>query len=95
MTQKKMYKVLVSIPKHDGTGEWSMRVGNAFENRDGSMNAYLDAVPTHLNPKGGITLHIRELDERDLQQREAYRVAKQNRTASPAQPSSAAESLPF
>ena len=36
-----------------------MRIGNAFQNLDGSTNVYLDAFPA--NGK----LQIRDLDERD------------------------------
>ena len=39
--------------ERDGRAFW-VRIGNAFRNHDGSLNALLDAVPTNG------TLHIRE-----------------------------------
>ena len=39
--------------ERDGRKFW-VRIGAAFRNRDGSLSAYLDAVPTNG------TLHIRE-----------------------------------
>lgn len=39
--------------ERDGKQFW-VRIGAAFRNRDGSLNAHLDAVPTNG------TLHIRE-----------------------------------
>lgn len=39
--------------ERDGKKFW-VRIGAAFRNRDGSLNAYLDAVPTNG------TIHIRE-----------------------------------
>jgi hypothetical protein len=97
-----MYKVLAAISKYDGSGEWFMRVGSGFENRYGTLNIYLDALP--LGQK--VKLQIRELDARDLAQRDAFRA---NAAAPPASPgasttappldspmaSSANESVPF
>jgi hypothetical protein len=40
-----------------------MRIGVAFQNKDGSTNVYLDAFPTERK------LQIRDLDPRDLQPR--------------------------
>lgn len=39
--------------ERDGKKFW-VRIGSAFRNRDGSLNAYLDAVPVNG------TMHIRE-----------------------------------
>lgn len=47
--------------ERDGKKFW-VRIGSAFRNRDGSLNAFLDAVPVNG------TMHIREpraLHERD------------------------------
>ncbi len=47
--------------ERDGKKFW-VRIGSAFRNRDGSLNAFLDAVPVNG------TMHIREpraLPERD------------------------------
>jgi hypothetical protein len=62
----------------DGRTFW-MRLGNAYQNSDGSYNVYLDALP--FNRK----LQLRELSESDLKSRES-------KTQSPAQPQ---DNLPF
>ena len=59
--EKKAPLVVYTIVKRerDGRNFW-VRIGTAFRNRDGSLSALLDAVPTNG------TLHIREqraLDE--------------------------------
>ncbi len=54
-------KVLCPL-KNEKTGKtYWMRLGSAFENRDGSYNVYLDAYPANGR------LQIRDLDERDFQ----------------------------
>lgn len=63
MIQKKMFKVLSSIDKRDGTSFW-MRVGSAFTNKDNSVNIYLDVMPKSFQ------FQLRELDEEDLRRRE-------------------------
>ena len=73
MVQKKMYKVLTPIQKHDGTGSWFMKIGSGFTNKDDSINLYVDVIPVGIAPGKGMTLQIRELDENDLRQREASR----------------------
>lgn len=47
-TQTKTYKVVYTIVERqrDGKKYW-LRIGAAFENRDGSINIYLDAMPTN------------------------------------------------
>lgn len=54
-TEKKAPLVVYTIVKRerDGRNFW-VRIGTAFRNRDGSLSALLDAVPTNG------TLHIRE-----------------------------------
>jgi hypothetical protein len=54
-----MKKVLCPLKRPSGKTHW-MRVGTAFDNRDGSINVYLDAYPQ--NGK----LHIREMEESDF-----------------------------
>ena len=56
----RMKKVLCPIRNEKTNRTYWMRIGNAFLNRDGSTNVYLDAYPA--NGK----LQIRDLDERDL-----------------------------
>lgn len=70
MTNSKRFKVLAIMPKSDGTGDYFTRVGNAFENKDQSINVYMDLLP--LNTKQ-VKLQIRELTEQDLRERESYR----------------------
>ncbi len=95
-TEKKIYKVLAAVPRHDGAGEWWMKVGSGFGNRDDSMTIYLDAIPTHGNGKS-LRLVIRPLDARDLERREAYRAGNTGgRSADGSASSSAAsEASPF
>ncbi|MBL0216878.1 MAG: hypothetical protein IPQ07_23740 [Myxococcales bacterium] len=95
-TDKKMYKVLAAVPRHDGAGEWWMKVGSGFPNRDDSLTIYLDAVPTHGTGKS-LRLVIRPLDARDLERREAYRAGTTGGRSLDASSSgsSASESTPF
>lgn len=56
------------VERGEGKSFW-LRVGNAFENRDGSLNVFLDAIP--INGR----LQIREYqpdDERDAQSGAAH-----------------------
>ena len=39
--------VYTIIERKEGTKPFWMRVGTAFENRDGSINIYLDALPVN------------------------------------------------
>jgi hypothetical protein len=71
--QKREYKVLAPIPKANG-GEWFMNVGRAYDNVDGSVNLYIDALPTHGTK--GLKLQLRQLDEEDLRRRERPRVER-------------------
>ena len=59
--QKRRFKVLSPISKADGTGTWWMRVGDAFTNKDDSINVYLNAVPREYK------FTLRELDQQDLE----------------------------
>ncbi len=70
MNNSKRFKVLAIMAKSDGTGEYFTRVGSAFENKDSSINVYMDLLPLG---KGQVKLQIRELNEQDLREREAYR----------------------
>lgn len=51
-----MLKVLCPVESKNGKTYW-IRIGNAFINRDGSTNVYLNAYPTSGK------LQIREFDE--------------------------------
>lgn len=70
MSNSKRFKVLAIMAKSDGSGEYFTRVGNAFENKDSSINVYMDLLP--LGTKQ-VKLQIRELNEQDLREREMYR----------------------
>lgn len=93
MVQKQMFKVLAQVSRRDGTGTWLMRVGSGYRNRDGSINAYVDALPVGLE-KGGLQLQIRELDPDEVRARDSSRASvapvPQNGGAKPA-----ADALPF
>lgn len=103
--QKREYKVLAPIPKSGG-GEWWMSVGRAYDNVDGSVNLYIDAIPTNFLSGKGLKLQLRALDEEDLRRREAYRAngahAAANRPSAPvvalhasAPVAASADSIPF
>jgi hypothetical protein len=55
---KRFQAVYAIVPKQDGKDVW-LRVGSAFENRDGSTSVVLDAVPI------GGKLQIRDYQPRD------------------------------
>lgn len=74
-----MYKkVLCPITLKDGRTIWR-RTGSAFDNKDGSINVFLDVLPT--NGK----LQIRELNELDRE-----RIEKRDHNDNPAN-----DGLPF
>ena len=56
---KRPRAVYAVVPKQEGKDVW-LRVGSAFENRDGSTTVLLDAVPI------GGRLQIREYQPRDV-----------------------------
>ena len=62
MEDNKRKKVLCPVERKNGKTFW-MHVGSAFENRDGSVNVYLDALPSNNR------LQIREQDERDFERK--------------------------
>lgn len=71
--QNKTHKAVYTIVdrQRDGKKYW-LRIGTAFENRDGSLNLYLDAVPTNG------TLQVREAfspDERRTQKTDDLRLS--------------------
>ena len=78
-----MFKVLSPVERKNGKTFW-MRIGNAFRNRDGSLNVYLNAYPT--NGK----LQIREFDDRD-----ESRPAVDAAALPVAQPAGVSDQLPF
>jgi hypothetical protein len=92
MQQRKMFKVMTFVQRKDGT-KYSVRCGSAYENRDNSLNVYLDTFPKTFE------LNIRELDEADLRKRDDRERDRDanlfNATANTNSTSAAAESAPF
>ena len=70
MINGKMYKVLIPIEGSDGKTTHWMKAGNAFTNKDESLNAYIDTLPVSVFAGKQLKLQIRELDEEDLRRRE-------------------------
>ena len=95
VNQKRMFKVICPVEKRSGQGKYWMRVGNAFVNKDESINVYLDAVPTMKD----FTLQLRELTEDELRERAEKRETYQSRGAinmpTSAPSTSADHHLPF
>jgi len=92
VVQKQMFKVLAQVSRRDGTGTWLMRVGSGHRNRDGSINAYVDALPVGFE-KGGLQLQIRELDPDEVRAREHRQSAAPVPQGGGAK--AAADALPF
>jgi len=66
---KRQYKVISPIEKRDGSKFW-LRCGQAYVNKDNSINVYLDAMPLVQSKDGrGITLQLRELTDEELRER--------------------------
>jgi len=63
MELRKRMKVLCPIENDKTKKTFWMRLGMAFENRDGSTNVYLDALPVNRR------LQLRPYDEEDEQPR--------------------------
>lgn len=94
--EKKQFKILAEVPRYDGKGTYLLKVGNAFENRDASINGVVESLPLGALTAKGFKIHIRELDARDLEKREAYRAASTGRVLERSGGATAAgESLPF
>lgn len=94
--QKKQFKILAEVPRYDGNGTFLLKIGTGFENRDASINGFLESLPLAAFSPKGIKIQIRELDARDLEKREQYRATSTGRTLEPSGGASAAsEPLPF
>lgn len=78
-----MLKVLSPVEGKNGKTFW-IRIGNAFINRDGSTNVYLNAYPTSGK------LQIRPFDDRDREPRGQYAMATAD-----TMPAMAGDDLPF
>ena len=65
--QQKKTRLVVSTPcKRESGKTWWVEVGNAHMNKDGSMNIYLDALPTN----GQLQVRKVEVKERPNNNRE-------------------------
>lgn len=65
---RRMFKVISPIERRDGGGQYWLRCGNAYVNKDSSINVYIDALPM-AGQKDGIKLQLRELTEEELRER--------------------------
>jgi hypothetical protein len=72
---KKQYKVISPMEGQDNK-TWWMRVGNAFPNKDGSINVYIDAMPKSMK------FQIRELSEQEIRERDEKRAHYAKRDSS-------------
>jgi len=80
MQQRKMFKVISPIEKHGGGGQWWMRCGTAFVNKDESINVYIDVLPlAGMAKNDGIKLQLREYTEAELQERAEKKASYQSR----------------
>lgn len=86
-SKSRMYKVMTPVERKDGSTFW-MRVGTAFpaKNDSGAINVYLDAYPRDAKAM----LHVREMDEEDLQRSSSRRGPRNDGPSTPA-----ADDLPF
>jgi len=72
-----MFKILCPIEKPNGT-KWWMQLGSGYENKDSSVNMYLNAVPVPQKP-GPLTLQLREVTEAELRERDQRRASYSSR----------------
>jgi hypothetical protein len=70
-----MYKVVCPVKMKDGGTYW-MRLGSGFDNKDNSINLYLNAFPVGQEE---IKLQIREVTEEEMRERAEKRAAYQAR----------------
>ncbi len=73
-------KAVYTIVERPGSEKkYWVRIGSAFVNRDQSLNVKLDAVPVNG------TIHIRELDEEELERSRQRREARAESRSEPRQ----------
>lgn len=76
---RKMFKVVCPVEKAGG-GQWWMKCGNAYSNRDDSINIYLESLPlAGLSKNDGIKLQLREYTEAELRERAEKRASYSSR----------------
>src|SRR5512143_979448 len=56
-----------------------MQLGSGYQNKDNSINMYLNAVPVPQKP-GPLTLQLREVTEAELREREQRRASYSSRS---------------
>ena len=67
---RKMFKVISPVEKQGGGGQWWMRCGTAYLNKDESINVYIDSLPlANLAKNDGLKFQIREYTEAELRER--------------------------
>lgn len=71
---KRMYKVISPVESRDG-GKFWMRCGNAFTNKDESINIHLNSLPLIMKDGAGVTLQLREVTEDELRERAERRAS--------------------
>jgi hypothetical protein len=72
MMNGKMYKVMMPVEVDGKTTHW-LRLGRGFDNRDNSINCYLESLPIAVFAGKELKLQIRELGEDELRQRDERR----------------------
>lgn len=75
MTSTKKYKIMAIVPRNDGNGDYFLKCGIGFENKDASINMFIESLPlAGMGAKGGLKLQLREWDEaEDQRRRDSYR----------------------
>ena len=97
MSNKK-FKVMAIVPRNDGNGDYFLKCGIGFENKDASINMYIETLPTAgMGAKGGLKLQLREWDEVEEQRRrDSYRPGAPAGSGGPTVLATAAsETVPF
>jgi hypothetical protein len=87
-----MFKVVSPIERN-GTTYWP-RCGTGFENRDQSINLYIDMIPA-ATKDGSIKLQVRELTEEELRERADKRASSAPPPNGGAAAPTSASELPF
>ena len=80
-TELRGWKAVYTIVERPGAEKkYWVRIGSAFVNRDQSLNVRLDAMPVNG------TIHIRDVDEEDLERAKARREARAHNTSGASAP---------
>jgi hypothetical protein len=91
-----MFKVLCPVERRDGTGQWWMRCGTAYENKDDSINIFMEALPLVGNKSGeGVKLQLREYTAEEMRERAEKKASYQARTPAGYDPNGLPSSAPY